>query len=93
MNLKTKTVTVTVDDIRDGVAINCTQCPVALALQRAYPEADASASPLFLRFYGNREIVAFAITPDEVRKFISRVDSFKDVEPFSFEITPVPGSV
>jgi hypothetical protein len=83
------TVNVTEDDIRDGQAGVCRECPVALAIKRALPGTDVHVSYERVSLGGPRrqEILG---TPDAVQEFIGRFDSALPVEPFEFDLD-IPG--
>jgi hypothetical protein len=89
-----KTITVTTDDIKQGVAGDCARCPVAIALNRAFMEKGQSAfiySPearvveidweLHLEVWGR-----YIQAPDSVDTFVRRFDGHaqEPATPISF---------
>jgi hypothetical protein len=83
------TVHVTQDDIRDGQAGVCRECPVALAIKRALPGIDVHVSYERVSLGGPRR-QELLCTPDAVQEFIGRFDSALPVEPFGFTLD-IPG--
>ena len=76
---------VTQEDIDRGVKGACTQCPVALALARAFPDVyvDVATTQLLV---GDEFIRA----PSVVSIFIEDFDDGEPVQPFSFDLDLPP---
>jgi hypothetical protein len=75
------------EDIRDGDQGSCSECPVALALSRAIPNAAIHVfddSVIIMPYDSDRR---FSLNlPDNVCDFISSFDNDGDVWPFSFQL-------
>lgn len=72
---------VTQDDINNGQRSRCRFCPVALAIQRTFPDQLVTV--------GNEaaEIgMCFITFPTNASEFISAFDKGLKVQPFTFEI-------
>jgi len=96
--MMSETVKVTQEHINAGSAINCTKCPVALAINEAmskYKEYSyASVSPSCVRLVFNSDGDQISThwdtpTPQPVRQFITEFDRGDTVEPFEFELALV----
>ena len=77
---------VTQQDISEGTPGVCMECPIALAVQRATGDKDASVTPQIVWVGGT-----FYVLPVTAREFIRKFDGRKDVAPFEFEMEPEPG--
>lgn len=84
-------VTVTTDDIENGVRGTATGCPVALAIARTLDRADVFAivNPTRVAlcgYYSQKEFTPF--TPStELREFIVRYDNHEPVSAETFQLT------
>lgn len=87
MNLVTRKVEVTAEDIQKGVQLNCDACPVHRALSRVFPEFDkivVHEQEALVEYQGWSRKVNF---PEEAEKFIRAFDrNHESVEPFSFDL-------
>jgi len=75
-------ISVTAEDINNGVRKDCTACPIALAMVRAglfHP----MARPRTLRWGLNKPVP----TPNVAADFMDEFDHGQSVEPFEFTIT------
>lgn len=87
--MKTLTIQVTAEHIKEGQRANCTKCPIALALLEAVkPARWVSVGPLLL-FALPQEPWYYraAEFPTYVQEFISDFDAGLPVEPIMFEAT------
>ena len=82
--MTTHTIHVTQQDIDLGQRDKCKRCPIALAMQRTFPNLDASVytTDVWLSKHG------FIVLPHEARRFIYRFDADdrENIRPFSFEL-------
>ena len=78
---------VTAGDIRVGHWGSACDCPVALAIGRHFEgeEIRVGCSAVF-RYHGPRGYQEEMVLPTVAQEFISRFDTGKDVEPFSFAL-------
>lgn len=74
-------VEVTEDDIKQGEAGSCLNCPIALALQRHSPNTDIVVQGDWCVF-GDRE----ADLPPAAQAFIAAFDDGDPVESFAFDL-------
>lgn len=72
---------VTAKDIKEGVAGNCSLCPVALALKRASGQDLVKAGSMYIEV-GNNSFQ----TPPEASRFMFRFDTRLSPLPFTFEL-------
>jgi hypothetical protein len=86
--MKPTTITVTQEDIDEGIAINCRRCPVARALHAARPDLDFTVDRTRITAFkkGTERIVFQRVTPHPASWFIMLFDDFRNVKPFSFEL-------
>jgi hypothetical protein len=78
---------VTQKHINNGIKELCSQCPVALALKDAIPEAIIVKAFEYRLVYLTKNKVCYqAPSPNSVRDFINRFDASLSVEPFEFEV-------
>jgi hypothetical protein len=79
------TIQVTQEDINHGLAGDCEECPIALALYRALSVAGVRAGTGGVTLYreGTNAMVAL---PVAAVRFIGRFDHDELVEPFEFEL-------
>ena len=87
--MKKKTIRVTDKDILTGVRQSWCECPVAMAVKRAFRTARTNKPvhvPHEVIAVGDLEETQswFAETPGVVQRFITRFDAGKRVKPFSF---------
>lgn len=91
----TRKVEITAEDIANGKPKECSRCPGALAIYRAFPEAkfvDVMDQEVQLAFPSNRRTYSTYVwqtadTPEVLEQFINKFDLRKPVEPISFELT------
>lgn len=90
-------VNVTAEDIASGVPNDCSDCPIARAIQRALPEyhVDVTRSKIELaRPTGDGEVWSrgYYELPDVARKFVLAFDTDHQASypPFSFTATLIP---
>lgn len=80
------TIEVTEADIQVGQRKNCFDCPIALAVRRAYPEITNPEFNISVGvrhgFVGNARFWM----PTEAAEFIKKFDAGETVEPFSFQV-------
>ena len=82
------TVTVTEGHITEGVRGSCSHCPVALALDDAFPDATAYANgATFDLWFHAGDAMRFDL-PAEAESFILAFDDGDPVEPFTFTVDP-----
>jgi hypothetical protein len=84
------TVNVTAEHIRDGIAADALQCPVAFALKSIFPYAErvtVGANLLMVKHYRSM-FQTFYVMPQSVHDFILAFDGLTPgtVEPFSFQL-------
>ena len=81
---ETMRIEVTHADMTNGLRMNCTECPVSLALIRAgFVEPRATRNHVVHRVDGRWKETQF---PDSVGEFILAYDMGAWAEPFSFEL-------
>ena len=80
------TITVTAEHMANGLPGDCASCPVALAVEDAFPRATGVA-------VGHRYIsiddeggTVCLIIPDDVQDLIHDIDAGDYVEPFTFDM-------
>lgn len=79
----TKEIQVTQEDIAKGVKENAECCPIALALNRAFPECDiADVSESAIVCFDDGSWAEYG--SDEIGSFISAFDAGDPVQPFNF---------
>jgi hypothetical protein len=90
-------VSVTSEDINNGVRESCEYCPVALALARALQEQKIKVRTLIVEgsgtsmYYIEDEIKYYCDRLNNlVDKFIDCFDRGEEVQPFKFEVNFVP---
>ena len=86
-------VSVTAEDIANGIARDCYCCPGALAINRAIPGSDANIYRFGL--YSLLWIEANGLhirAPQELQDFAPAFDVGQKVEPFAFELPDQDGS-
>ena len=89
MNLVTRRVEVTKEDIAAGQPGQCEACPVYFALCRTFPEFDrivVHEKDILVQYQGWSRNIA---VPEEVESFIRTFDDTKvqvEVQPFSFDL-------
>jgi len=80
-------VSVTAGHLSLGIPGDCGNCPVALAVEDAFPEATGVSVGdryISMRREGRDELL---VIPEDVRDLISAIDnSGQPVEPFTFEL-------
>lgn len=82
-------ITVTTEDIKNGLADSPCLCPIALAMKRAGfefpPRLDNGVHPtqIYCSKDGRKLVLP---TPDVAREFIYAFDEARDVEPFEFDL-------
>lgn len=80
-------VSVTATDIALGVQEDCSQCPIALAIEAASgSNVTVSVSPWDIHAYGDNRAWE-AATPEAAAEFIRRFDHGHKVVPFDFTLT------
>jgi hypothetical protein len=86
--MKPTTITVTQEDIDNGIAANCRRCPTARALRAARPDLDffVDGDRIRIHRHGSDRLLESRVTPQRVRWFIKLFDDDQHVEPFSFEL-------
>lgn len=91
----TRTVVITADDIKVGRPKQCTLCPGALAVKRAFPET------IYVDVMQEEILIALSVRPDQkgpypterveapsiLQKFVSDFDNKLPVEPIAFDLT------
>lgn len=84
---------VTQEDIDLGERLDCWRCPVALSLERAFPDLMPEVDPVEIVLYTKTEDgdrgsrYAKAATPDMAYTFIEAFDGDNHVEPVSLTVT------
>lgn len=75
------TITVTQEDISEGLAIDCERCPIARAIARKFPEHRVNV-------LGDVVIIGreFYNLPGECAIFVHHFDNLRPVKPFSFTL-------
>lgn len=78
------TIEVTQDDIDSGIARQCRDCPIALAVERAanVPRRSVVASQYEIKIGGQ-----YFKVPKSALDFINAFDAEMSVKPFTFELT------
>ena len=76
-------ITVTQDDIDNGIRRSCRDCPIALALRRRFPSADIHVDGYGIAIEDGR-----AFVPLLARRFADDFDNGRPVCPFELEIDP-----
>lgn len=78
-------INVTADHIENGMPGSNSACAVALALQDAFPGADAvSVGDFAILFYEFGDVSG--LLPEKAREFVRAFDEAGFVEPFTFEL-------
>lgn len=77
-------ITVTQDDIDDGLPESCSSCPVARALSRAFGEYVGCGLDCFSGIAPFSKV--FGRLPPEVESHIRRFDTEGVMAPFQFEV-------
>lgn len=77
-------VQVTEDDIIAGIRKDCKWCPVALAVQRLYPEHEVKVGVTSI-YIIKRGITSRYRMPNEIVIRIARFDDGQDMTPMEFE--------
>lgn len=80
-----KTIEVTQNDIDDGVRGNCANCPVALAIGRAFKSRIVSVGAIARVHVWETDRTLYATFPENVYRFMGDFDNLYPVKPFSFE--------
>jgi hypothetical protein len=78
-------ISVTAEHIAKGFPGDCRFCPVALAIEDAFPGTNCYAARDALTLYFNGQSLRVP-HPGSVLKFIRAFDSAEPVEPFSFDL-------
>lgn len=79
-------ITVTQEHIDHGRAMDCTACPIALAVKPLFPDCDVTVgAKLIQAVQPDGSLKAWKL-PQEAMNFILRFDMEDHVEPFEFEI-------
>lgn len=78
------TVQITDSDIAEGVASNCEKCPIALAVQRLFPDHGVSAAVRIVVFNRETGETIVYLTPSHARDFMENIDLGKYTMPFTF---------
>lgn len=73
---------VTQEDIDAGIKKNCTKCPIALAVQRAFKNSSLEIGGLSVY----QDCHKVCEMPYEARVFVQCFDDGKPVNPFTFEL-------
>jgi len=76
---------VTIDDIENGKPLDCSRCPLALALNRATNRTDWFVD-YGTAYFGSGFSHESAALPRECLVFVRRFDNYRDGNPFSFEV-------
>jgi hypothetical protein len=87
----TETITVTAEHIAGGKPQASCDCPIALAILAAHPEAEevfVGIDEVLLAPTAGTELKADL--PDVAQEWIAAYDIGKDVQPFEFELTWYP---
>ena len=86
MTSKKIKVSVTKEDIENGKAQKCSECPVALAIARALgiERVTVTGAVLYSTDPNKRDV--YACLPPEVRRFIDRFDDGLKCEPSTFTL-------
>jgi hypothetical protein len=82
---------VTAADIAHGLAGDCEECPIALAIYRALSDAGVRVGTGGVTLYREGTNAMLAL-PEAATKFIVRFDHDEPVAPFEFELD-VPDEV
>jgi hypothetical protein len=80
------TISVTAEHIAKGRPGDCRFCPVALAVEDAFPGTNCWVARDTLTLYSNGRQRLRVPHPGTVLKFIRAFDSADPVEPFTFEL-------
>lgn len=83
INVATKMtiINITQEDIDSGCKGNCSLCPIALALSRTFNTREVQVSNSYIRV-GEK----WYFIPIQARFFIRSFDTYRAVQPFSFEL-------
>jgi hypothetical protein len=82
-----KTIKVTQEDINKGCVKDASNCPIALAIRREFPEDDhVTVDTWRIRVYDGSGRYTTHNTPMIAKIFITRFDSHLHVEPFEFDL-------
>lgn len=79
-------ISVTSEDIRDGVPTSATHCPIALAINRIFPGSNARVTNerVYLHnWYGPNKVLDL---PEKAIDFIKIFDNGDGEFPFEFEV-------
>jgi len=81
-------INVTQDDIKEGITCSPSQCPVARAVSREFPNKVVSvrATIIFTRDLKSGKFVSSYPIPHSVRERIRDFDCNRGMPPFSFEL-------
>lgn len=71
---------VTQDDIDAGIRIDCTHCPIALAVRRLIPYANVGCYTVYA------DEMPDYVLPQPAIDFIRAFDNKRPVKPFSFDM-------
>lgn len=82
MNVK---IQVTAEDIAHGLAGDCEECPIALAIYHALHDAPVRVGTGGVTIY-HEDTNAMVALPVAASRFISRFDHDEVVEPFEFDL-------
>lgn len=80
------TITVTQEDIEHGSRADCSDCPVARGVHRAFPESECvEVDDCRIEVTQWHSLLCFQ-SPPTVALFITRCDRGFPVQPFTFEL-------
>jgi len=75
---------ITLEDIADGIRRDCHECPVALAMIRAgCAEVQVGPYWMIFTFHGSHKI----ITPFTLAQFMNAFDARESVSPFQYTLS------
>jgi hypothetical protein len=83
---KSLTISVTQEDIDNGVSFSVCDCPVARAVRRKFPKARVSVGVYTLTITARGRVRSYYL-PREAIRFISVFDCRGNVEPITFTAT------
>lgn len=79
------TIQVTEQDISTGLAGDCEECPIALAIYRALSDAGVRVGTAGVTLYREGTNAMLAL-PEAATRFIDGFDHDEAVEPFEFDL-------
>jgi len=87
---ESRPITVTQADIDGGRAKDCSECPIALAAKRAYPDSDVIVGIAAIIVTDHDRGSRVYDLPEAASLFICHFDDHLPVEPFTFTAIAYP---